>query len=129
MYTIKKITSTRVTITFKGKTRKLETWGNVAELLLDLNTTDKTAIAGILTACAFLKAEDIAEFKKRFCPTIAQKKAGIARTQKFQNWVNAPNPELDIVQAKMVNNPGFMGNGYTREEVVGSIPAELLKLL
>lgn len=129
MYTIKKIAATYTSIVFKGKTRKLATWGNVAELLLDLNTTDKIAITGILEACKFLQAKDVADFKKRFCPTAKQKKAAIGRAQKFQNWVDAPNPELDKIESKMVNDPGFLSKGYTQEEVLGSIPTELLKLL
>lgn len=128
MYTITKITATSTTVkTLKGKNRILKTWGDVAEFLLDLNTTDKKAISGLLAACNFLQAKDIADFKKRFCPTAAQKKVQQAKTQKFNAWVNAPNPELDRVQAKMVNDPGFIGRGYSLDEIVGSIPKELLR--
>lgn len=124
-YTVLKQTPTFVVLSEGNKNVKLSRFCEVFEFLFESNFDPKT-IKKLLKLFTFLSKQDIEVLKAKFCPTALQNKKNKERKEKFTLWANSPNKELDRVANKMASAPGFLGNGITKNEVISSIPAELL---
>lgn len=132
MYTVTSKTKSSVSILLTTKTgRKLKITVKDKTTFNDAISyiQEKSNIINLLKECAFLfDAVTIKDYKRLYAPNKKQlnviKKNNQAREQWYKDNEKLMNKEIE----KMVNHPGFMGTGVSRQDIESVADKEVLKL-
>lgn len=90
---------------------------------------DNKDVMRVVDACkALIDPKDYSDMKKLYKPTTKQVKKAIENRKARENWYAKNEKQLDREVNRMVNHPGFMGTGVTRQDVDATVSKEVQAL-